>query len=64
MSCVNNPAPYARQQAFNKLVSEGTIRDNAIIVVRVVVVEATAVVDVALVVRVSAIGRTQPPVVG
>lgn len=45
------------------LVSEGTIWDNSVAVVRVVVVERTAAVDVANVVR-TGVERAQPPVVG
>ena len=41
-----------------------TIRSHAVTVVRVVVVVRSAVVDVVLVVRVTAIGRAQPPVCG
>ena len=41
-----------------------TIRSHAVTVVRVVVVVRSAVVDVVLVVCVTAISRAQPPVCG
>lgn len=62
VSCVNELAPYAKQRAF-KLVSEDTIWDDTITVVAsVVIVGAATRVDVILVVNITTISGTQPPV--